>query len=210
MADPRLLNQAAGSYAQARWIHDAARCYRAAGAYRRAADAWRQVGAVAEAATDFAAAGMAAEAAWIFVHELGDVAAARAVLRDVPPRDDSASQPARVMAKDDLERRLASARCDVAEQRSCDDAIAVLEEVMGFLQRPDYSWGLTDVEGRAVDLADVMLRPDLAALVFAAAVRGGHASAAERWDAWSRRALGVPLQLPDPDTDVAWRGVEQR
>ena len=48
----------------------------------------------------------------------------------------------------------------------------------------------------AVALSETAARYDQAALVFAAAVRGGRDGAAQRWNAWSRRVLDADLILP--------------
>ena len=205
MPDTTLLNRAAGCYTSAGSVRDAARCYRAAGAYRRAAACWEQAGALAEAAADYQAAGMAAEAAWILVHELRDTAAARSVLASAPEPGDPRAARTQTDELEVLNRRLAGARCDVAEGRPPGGALRVLDDVIACLEGRDYFWGLPEVERWAVGLAQAMTRPDLVAQVFAAAVRGGQPGAAQRWDVWSREVLHVPLRLPEPEEDPAAR-----
>jgi hypothetical protein len=205
MPNTTLLNQAAGCYTRAGSIRDAARCFREAGAFRRAAASWEQAGALAEAAVDYEAAGMLAEAAWILVHELGDTAAARSVLAIAPEPSDPVAARTQTDEVGILNRRLADVRCDVAEGRPLGGALRVLDDVIASLERRDYFWGLPELERWAVGLAQAMIRPDLVAQVFAAAVRGGQPGAAQRWDAWSRDFLHVPLRLPDPEEDPAVR-----
>jgi hypothetical protein len=205
MPDTTLLNRAAGCYASAGSVRDAARCYRAAGAFRRAAASWEQAGALAEAAADYQAAGMIAEAAWILVHELSDTAAARSVLAGALEPGAPGAARTQTDQLEALNRSLAGVRCDVAEGLPPDAALRVLDDVTACLEGRDYFWGLPELERWAVGLAQAMTRPDLVAQIFAAAVRGGQPGAAQRWAAWSREVLHVPLRLPEPEEDPAGR-----
>ena len=209
MADASLLARAAACYVRAGVPLDAVRCYRAAGSYRRAADIWARLGAFPEAARDYAAAGAHEEAAWIFADHLGDIPAARAELAAAAdaaaaaaPADPGTAQPAASRAAD-LRRRLILARCNAAENVAGAETLAILTEVMRHLEDEVEPLGRASIELRAVVVAEAMNRPDLVALLFAAAVRGGRPRAAERWNAWSERALGMPLILPEPGTDAA-------
>jgi hypothetical protein len=164
------------------------------------------MGALADAAIDYAAAGRTIRAAWILVHELGQAEAARDVLTppatDGPPAasaDAAGSGTSEETAE--LLRRIVLARCDVADGRDPGDALAVLDDVMSRLEQASPAWHVPELEPWAIAVAEAMTRLDLVALIFAAAVRAGRFQAAERWDEWSRRVLGVPLQLPDPDSD---------
>ena len=206
MADASLLTRAAACYARAGKPLDAVRCYRAAGSYRPAADIWVQLGAFPEAARDYAAAGAHEEAAWIYVDHLGDIPAARAELAAADaaaaPADPGTARPAAARAAE-LRRRLILARCNAAENVAGTETLTILKEVMRHLEHEVEPLGRISIEERAVVVAEAMNRPDLVALLFAAAVRGGRPRAAERWNAWSERALGMPLILPEPGTDVA-------
>lgn len=208
MADASLLARAAACYVRAGLPLDAVRCYRAAGSYRPAADIWARLGAFPEAARDYAAAGAHEEAAWIFAHHLGDIPAARAELAAADaaaaaaPAGPGTAQPAASRAAD-LRRRLILAWCNTAENVAGAETLAILTEVMRHLEHEVEPLGRISIEERAVVVAEAMNRPDLVALLFAAAVRGGRPRAAERWNAWSERALGMPLILPEPGTDPA-------
>ena len=207
MADASLLARAAACYVRAGIPLDAVRCYRAAGSYRPAADIWARLGAFPEAARDYAAAGAHEEAAWIFAHHLGDIPAARAELAAADaaaaaPADPAAARPVASRAAD-LRRRLILARCNAAENVAAAETLDILTEVMRHLEHDVEPLGRISMEERAVVVAEAMNRPDLVALLFAAAVRGGRSRAAERWNAWSERALGMPLILPEPGTDSA-------
>ena len=214
MPEISLLTRAAGCYERAGVPLDAVRCYRAAGNYRPAAQIWENLGAFQEAARDYAAAGAHEVAAWIYAHHVGDTPAARAELAAAEaaaeatpgrpgPAADAATPPTAATRAAQLRRRVIQARCNAAENVAGTETLAILREVMQYLEQGREPLDLARVEERAVQVAEVMNRPDLVALLFAAAVRGGRYQAAERWNAWSLRVLGVPLLLPEPGTDPA-------
>jgi hypothetical protein len=216
--DAALLSRAAECYRRAGLPVDAARCYRAAGMYRHAAQAWERLEAFTEAARDYAAAGAHEEAAWILVHQLGDARAARIQIAAAQEAAGQA-QAATGQAADgqaaggqaqaaaelsdvtrratQLRRRLILARCDAAEGADRAGALATLDEVTRHLEHDTQPLGPVSIEQLAVAVAEALGRPDLVALLFAAAVRAGRYQAARRWDEWSRRVLGVPLVLPE-------------
>jgi hypothetical protein len=208
MADRDLLHHAATCYRRAGHLDDAARCFRGARLYREAAAVWESLGALAEAATDLAAAGRPEHAAWLVAHRLGDPTRARELLAHPPPApspaggvgedQEAAAAASRVRT---LLRDLTLARCEVADTGGNEpvppSVIAVLDAVMDELDQPDRGGLDHDLEDRAVELAETIQRPDLAALVFAAALRGARPGVAQRWDAWSQRTFGVALVLPD-------------
>jgi hypothetical protein len=206
MPDQSLLRQAATCYQRGGWPHEAARCYREAGSPGLAARAWEDAGAMVDAATDFAAAGMVGEAGWLLVHHLGDPTAARAVIAGIPVRERSLGPGAIAFAP--LLDRLVLARCDVADgvvDRESRDALsAVMDRLAnrGRVSTPE------NLESWAVLTAEAMQRPDLVALIFAAAVRGHHHGALARWREWSQRALHEPLVLPPGEVITEWVPVE--
>lgn len=211
--DASLLARAAECYKRAGAPQDAARCHRAAGAHRAAAQIWETLRAFPEAARDYAAAGAHEQAAWILVHHLGDVPAARAELAaaemaaatraEADPAAGQERPPVIAQRAAELRRRLILARCNAAEDVARTETLAILGEAMEHAEHDVQSLLQASIEQLAVAVAEAMNRPDLVALLFAAAVRGGHHQAVERWDEWSRRVLGVPLILPEPGTDHA-------
>lgn len=203
MTEQDLLHRAATCYRRAGHLDDAARCYRGAAMHREAAAVWESLGALAEAATDLTEAGQPERAAWLLVHHLGAAEPARELLRRQPttpapgePTGATGEQAAE--HRRDLLRALILARCDVADHggNASTSTLAALDRVMDDLQGPAPAALDNLVEDWAVELAETVQRPDLVALVFAAAVRGRRHGAARRWDAWSLRTLGVPLVLP--------------
>ena len=215
MADRDLLHHAATCYRRAGHLDDAARCYRDAAMHREAAAVWQSLGALAEAAADLADAGRPEQAAWLLVHHLAAADQARALVATppTPPTPDTPSGPAREPAHEpaaarraDLLRRLVLAHCDVtdADGTASPSALAILDAVMDELPQPAPTALDHDIEDWAVALAETIHRPDLVALLFAAAVRGGWHGAAQRWNAWSLQHLGVALVLP-PTTEAADR-----
>jgi hypothetical protein len=198
MTDAALLTRAASCYLRGGAPDEAALCYREARAYRRAAETWESIGALAEAAADYAAADMHERAAWILVHDLGDPAAARAEFASAEAQAATQGHPL-----SEILRHIVRARCNVAEQTANADTLAVLQEVMDYLEQNEGQWNGTQVESWATAVAEAMVRPDLVALLFAASVRGGRYQAAQRWNEWSIRTLDVPLVLPEPGSDPA-------
>jgi hypothetical protein len=212
MSDPRLYEQAAYCFRQAGYPHDAVRCYRLAGAYRRAADLNVSLGEFHEAAEDYEQAGMAELGAWLLAHRVGDVAAARAMLGRDPsfPQAPVSGVVGRIsklwrgehgqaqMAEDvtlTLRRRLVLARCAVEEGARPESILPVVGDVCATLadpeERPEHH-----TEEWAVALCEHVRRYDQAALVFAAAVRGGRYGADRRWKEWGLRVLGTELTIP--------------
>jgi hypothetical protein len=198
MPDPSLLRRAAGCYQRGGWPHEAARCYRTAGSHQLAAQAWESAGAFPDAVVDFEAAGLADRAAWLLVHHLEDPAGARAVIAGAPEVDRREGD--RLSSGTHLLHRLVLARCDIAEEQTGPFVRETLTEVMDHLAVRGGVSQNPEIESWAVLTAEAMQRPDLIALIFAAAVRGHRFEARARWDEWSRRVLNVPLVLsPGPD-----------
>jgi hypothetical protein len=200
--------QAAICYRRAGWDLEAARCYRLAGAHRRAAEIYEAAGRLNEAAAAYGEAGLPDLGAWLLAHRVGDPARARAFL-DWEAWDQAWVQAApgltrrgmvnRAFARAadgaGLRERLILARCEVAEGTPASVIRPVIADVCELLAnrdvRPD-----PVVEEWAVALSEAAARYDQAALVFAAAVRGGRHGAAQRWNAWSTRVLDAEVILP--------------
>ncbi len=226
MTDAPLLDRAASCYLRVGQVAEAARCYREAGYFARSADLFARIGRYRDAATDYAAAGLIHIAAWVLVHNLNDPTAARASLAPDPgdPADlvDPGGQidPADLAGLADpvesavgsmfdaLERRLVSARCDVADRLPYRRILPVLADVQAMLAEAsaagrsaaEPAWPANAASRRieewAVALAEAAHRYDQVALVFAAAVRGVRPGAEQRWAEWSARVLHTELTLP--------------
>jgi pSer/pThr/pTyr-binding forkhead associated (FHA) protein len=94
-----------------------------------------------------------------------------------------------------LRRRLVLARCEIAEGEPGETIRPVMADVCAALA--DKSVRSDQVaEEWAVALSEAASRYGQAALVFAAAVRGGRYGAAHRWQSWSVRVLGTEIILP--------------
>jgi hypothetical protein len=185
--------QAAVCYRRASYDLEAARCYRLAGAHRRAAEIYEAEGRYADAATSFADAGLPELGAWLLAHHAGLPDQARVLLGTPGAEATQQAQPQR----DALRRSLILARCEIAEGAASDVIRPVITDVCAVLaSRGERSDQVT--EKWAVALSDAAARFDQAALVFAAAVRGGRYGAEHRWKAWSARVLGVEVILPLP------------
>jgi hypothetical protein len=188
--------QAAACYRRAGYDLDAARCYRLAGAHRRAAEIFEAAKMYPEAATSFADAGLPELGAWLLLRHACQPAEARALLGDpevgaAPPASSGGRGPS------SLRRRLVLARCEIAEGQPADTIRPVIADVCAALA--DRSARSDQIaEEWAVTLSETAARYDQAALVFAAAVRGGRYWAVQRWQAWSARVLGTEIILPPP------------
>ena len=192
--------QAAICYRRAGYDLNAAQCYQHAGAHRRAAEIYATLGRPAEAAAAFADAGLAELGAWLLAHHAGFPVQARALLSSSPPeRGNDASTGSRPPL---LRRRLVIARCEIAEGEGPTVIRPVIADVCAALaDRNIRSDQLT--EEWAVALSEAAARYDQAALVFAAAVRGGRYGAEHRWKTWSARMLGAEIILPPVSTTLA-------
>lgn len=195
--------QAAACYQRAGGFDlDAARCYRLAGAHRRAAEIYETAGAFAEAAAAYADAGTPEVGAWLLIHRGAQPGEARALLAAAPPvpaperprPGGPAQQPSRL---ESLRRDLVLARCRIAEGAPADEIRSVIGDTCAALADRDERADQT-AEEWAVAVSEAAARYDQAALVFAAAVRGGRYGAEHRWQAWSRRVLGTEVIIPKP------------
>src|SRR5262249_14867587 len=153
-----------------------------------AAQIWERLGAFTEAAQDYAAAGAHEQASWILVHHIGDVQAARAELAvaeaaaaapaQAGPAAAPVPPPTVAQTAAELRRRLIWARCNAAEDVARSETLVIFGEVMRHLEHDVQPLAQASIEQMAVAVAEAMSRPDLVALVFAAAVRGGRHQAA--------------------------------
>ena len=203
------LHRAASCYLRAGLVPDAARCFRDGGAYERAAQTWESIGVFDEAAHDYVAAGLAELAGWLLADELSDADGARSALaQPEPPPEVRLISGA---GQRELRRHLVEARCVLLDAPSSPDrestVVAVVEDVMAHLAGRPAPPRDPLLEPWAVALTEALNRPDLTACVFASAVRGQWVGAEERWDAWSRRRLHVPLVLSPPDPAANHRSV---
>lgn len=178
--------QAAIFYRRAGYDLEAARCYRRAGAHRRAAEIYEAASRYEPAATSFADAGLPELGAWLLAHRAGLPGQARVLLGAAA--QEGPKPPA-------LRRRLVLVRCEIAEGAASDVIRPVVTDVCAALaDRSARSDQVT--EEWAVALSEAAARYDQAALVFAAAVRGGRYGAEHRWKNWSVRVLGTEVVLP--------------
>jgi hypothetical protein len=190
--------QAAICYRRAgRYDLDAARCYQLAGAHRRAAEIYETAGELSGAARAFADAGLPELGAWLLAHKADRPAEARALLSVSRLDRGSDAGPGTGPTPSLLRRHLVIARCELAEGEGAAAIRPVIAEVCAALGdrnvRPDQV-----TEEWAVALSETAARYDQAALVFAAAVRGGRYGAEHRWKTWSARVLGAEVILPPP------------
>jgi len=169
------LAKAGGCYQRAGRTGDAAACLLALGRPEDAASLWED-------------AGGRLEAAWILAVDARSPQRARHMLAEV-----TSAGPGEA-----LRLRIATALCAALERRP-EALAAVLGEVEPALT------GLTPASEQArlvqwaVQAADQLGRPDLAARTFAAAYRCRVPGIAARWRDWARSALGGIAGIPERD-----------
>lgn len=184
MSQQEAYERAAACYHQAGYHEDAARCYQLAGAHRRAAELYELLDDYGAAAGAYVDAGMAVLGAWLLAHRAGEPARARTLVGGL----DAGTAP-------ELRVRLIVARCELAEAASPQSVRLVVMDVCAALTDREVRADQY-VEEWAVALAESAGRYDLAALVYAAAVKGSRYGAEHRWKLWSRRVLGTDVILP--------------
>jgi tetratricopeptide (TPR) repeat protein len=207
-----LLERAARCYhsAGAGWMDDAVRCYEAvqdfasaarlheqAGRWLRAAEcfvraslwpsaghAYLEAGEPGEAADALLRGGEKGEAAWILADQCRLFTRARSVARELP------DSPATL-----AERDLILARCEIGLNRP-DAAARTLRGALRHLEAVGAIFGRERLDIRALRIADLLRRPDLAALIHAASARAGTHLAAEHWREWADGELGDAAGVP--------------
>lgn len=211
--DEKLLARAAHCYERAGWLDDASRCYTAlddhtavarlheaaqrweaaAGAHGRA-DAWRDAARCylraerpGDAAESLLAAGETLEGCWLLASRLQAFGRAQAAAEALAP-----GSPEQALA-----RQLVIARCRAARGAKA-DAAAQVRTAAEALQGLAPGRGRQRVANWALDVADALERPDLAALIHAAAHRAALPHAAARWEGWAVDTLGEAAGIPLP------------
>ena len=179
---------AARLYRAAGDLTQAARCYERAGDTAQAAQCLLSLGRPEEAANLWLAARNPLEAAWILIVDARRPRRARDLLAEV--------NPTRLGVV--LRRRIALALCAAAEG-SVQPLVDALVETERRLADVSPTSERARVERWAVQAADEVGRPDLAAQVFAASYRCGQRGVVERWRAWAVSALGGTAGIPDAE-----------
>ncbi len=205
-----ILRRAAACYNRAGWEEDACRLYEQVGDERhaaafherlgrheRAARGYERVGEWRDAARcyllcerpDEAAecqlkAGDVIEAAWTLAHLAHRFGRAEALAAQFSANSES----------DHLAVNLILARCDAGAQRSSEAAqrlhasVQPLRGLSDVRRFPLFQWTFA--------IADVLRRPDLSAILHAAAVSAGLPQAGERWEEWALNTLGDAAGVP--------------
>lgn len=180
-------------------LEEAANCYRQAGRPERAARCWELLGRPEQAAQDWYAADDGLNSAWALLRAGRLPQRSRALLEATRPSGHGAAKgpdaragaagragvgsPARELRR---ELGLAAVKLRLAEDRGGERLAALLDRAERLLDAPGAAREREDLERDAVFCADLIGRPDLAAELFAAAVRAGLDGAPGRWRAWAR------------------------
>lgn len=183
----------------------AASCYDRAGHPAEAASCLLALGRPGDAAELWLRAGRPVEAAWVLAIDARRPQEARAVLADRGVPAAPAGTPGGTVSPtavpglgEELRSRLAQGVCSALERRP-DPLIAVLHEVGERLPAVAPASDQERLVRWAVQAADHLHRPDLAAAVFAAAYRCRLRGTAARWREWSLAALGGAAGIPERD-----------
>lgn len=169
------LHPAAVLYERGGDLERAADCYARARLVPEAVSCWLRLGRVEEAAGCWEQAGDVVSAAWVLVTAGRNTARARWLV------DGDRAEPG-------VRRTIVRALCRALEgggHSALRDALAALDH---------RQWGTP--QRWAVEAADLVGRPDLAAQVFADAYAGGHPAVLVEWREWAERALGGTAGLP--------------
>ncbi|WP_433372103.1 hypothetical protein ACQPZX_48790 [Actinoplanes sp. CA-142083] len=184
-------NQAAHCYELDGQLEEAGRCYANARQFRQAARVFRAAGNVRATAAMESRAERYTVAAWIYVHELGDVDAARTSLQ-ADPLSLTPTAGTELL----LGRRLVEVRCDLAAGAPAETALPVLADLQNYLATEQPPIRALHVEDWGIAIAEAANRFDQVALTFAAALRGGDPAAGERWRRWAQDRYGQRIVIP--------------
>ena len=160
-------------------LEEAARCYREAGRPERAARCWERLGRSERAARDWHAADDGLNCAWALLRAGRLPQRSRSLLQGAA----GVGSPVRELRR---ELGLAAVEVRLGEDGGSPRLIALLGRAERLLDAPGATQEREDLERDAVSCADLIGRPDLAAELFAAAVRAGLDGAAGRWRAWAQ------------------------
>ncbi|TCO52888.1 hypothetical protein [Actinocrispum wychmicini] len=209
-----MLAQAALCFEQAGRPADAARCrdragepvaaaelWRAAGEEAKAADCYRRAGRTGDAAACLLAlgrpedaaelwreAGRPLEAAWILAVDARQPQRTHRLVTRIKPAGRG----------EELRLRLTVALCAALERRP-ESLVTALRAVERELAEVTPASEQDKLVRWAVQAADHLGRPDLAAQVFAAAYRCRVRGVTARWREWARSALGGTAGVPERD-----------
>jgi tetratricopeptide (TPR) repeat protein len=209
-----LLGQAALCYEQAGQPAEAARCrveagelvaaaelFRVAGELTKAADCYRRAGRTGDAASCLLALGRPEDAAKLW-EQAGDPleAAWMLVLGALKPQRARRLLTGVTAAGrgENLRLRITTALCAALEGRP-DPIAAALGQVEEDLASVTPASEQDKLARWAIQAADQVGRPDLAAQVFAAAYRCRLRGTVSRWRDWARTALGGTAGIPERD-----------
>lgn len=177
---------AAELYRQAGDLVKAAGCYRRAGLVEEAADCLIALGRPAAAADLWAEAGRPLEAGWLMAVDASQPQRARGLLATADPAGSG----------EELRLGLALAVCEAVKSRPGRVA-TVLRSIEERLSSVTPASEQARLVRWAVRAADHVTRPDLAAMMFAAAYRCRLRGTTERWREWARTAIGGTAGIPD-------------
>jgi tetratricopeptide (TPR) repeat protein len=169
---------------QGRWVQ-AAQLYSRAAQWPNAARCYLKCNHPAEAAECLLRSGDSLRAAWYLAELAHHFIRAESIARNFE----------RKSGIDELTVDLIIARCHAGTGAHADGARRLIAG-LGRLGQPRTAAYLVDW---ALAVAEALHRPDLVALVYAAAIDSGYSNAVDRWRQWSAQRIGCAFILP-PDT----------
>ena len=186
-------DEAARLHEAARRWEDAARCWSTAKSRHHAARCFLRAARIPDAVEALIDAGEMLEAAWLLADRLGHTARASRLI----------VKATRSHRADELAAELIMARCALSRGRDDARARRTLRRTIRELPHLEQGAGQWRAARWAVELADHLDRPDLAALTHAAAVRGGVPDATLSWESWALRRLGDAGGIPQNEETIA-------
>ncbi len=170
---------------QGRWL-EAASCYSSAGEWQSAARCFLQRNRYNDAAQCLEKAGDKIHAAWLWAHEVHRFRYAQTIARKEKPE----TEP------DRLAVQLVLARCGAGLKKKT-QAAKQLRQVIDILGTLALDMNRDRLNRWAFAVAHSLVRPDLTALIHAAAVSAQVPEAGEQWETWAIDALGDAAGVPD-------------
>jgi tetratricopeptide (TPR) repeat protein len=176
---------AAAYYEQGQsWLF-AGRCYACGGVWKDAARCFVRCNEWEEAAQCLEKAGEVVEAAWLWAHRLHRFQHARVLAERVKPAKD----------EERMAGELVLARCEVGLDRA-GQAAGRLKGVVSELATFSVGWERQRLDEWALEVAQLLRRPDITAMIHAAAVAAKVPGAVDKWEAWAMEELGDASGIP--------------
>jgi tetratricopeptide (TPR) repeat protein len=169
---------------QGRWL-EAGQCYESMGEWQRAARCFMKCDEWEKAAECLGKSGEMIEAGWLWAHRLHRYRHARESVQRVEIRNE----------RDRLGFEVVLSRCEIGLDEPAAAAVRMKNIISMLAAEPDGEERRQYVQ-RALEIAKILRRPDLAASIYASGVLAKVSQAGEQWEAWAIEELGDASGIP--------------